>query len=458
MPGNADILHANAGRLLGEMLADGQARAEQEGDWVGSYQLCALLGEGGFANVWLAEQFTPVRRKVAVKLIKLGMGIVQVLDDFHLEQQALASISHPNVATMIESGTAPDGRPFFAMEMIRGQCISRWCECAQPPVLERLRLFHQVCLAVHHFHGLGIIHLDLKPGNILVTSVNSRAAAKIIDFGIARATIRAPASEATQRTLNLGTPGTRCYMSPEQIGGGSEIDVRSDIYSLGVVLHELVTGSAPSKARPVLRPLSPGLDSIMLRALETKAQNRYQNAAELADDVLRFINNEPVPARHPTTSSLVSRWIRGHRLLVAAACLGVAAVGSCVVLVERPIEPQPQQVARQGAAFSLPKDGLANSLGMKFIPVQGTNVLFCIHETRAADYAAYAAAMPEVAVSWKHEGIAGIPAGEGDNHPVYGVSWQEAAAFCTWLSMKEGRSYRLPTDHEWSLAAGVGQA
>ena len=125
MPGNADLLPANAGRLLGEMLADGQAGAEQEGDWVGCYQLCALLGEGGFANVWLAEQFTPVRRKVAVKLIKVAMGTVQVLNEFHLEQQALAIISHPNVTMLIEAGTAPDGRPFFAMELISGQCISR---------------------------------------------------------------------------------------------------------------------------------------------------------------------------------------------------------------------------------------------------------------------------------------------------------------------------------------------
>lgn len=360
MPDTTDLIHANAGRIFGEMLATNGGGLVGEGSLIGPYHLLKPLGEGGFGTVWKAEQFEPVRREVALKIIKLGMDTVQVLGRFQQERQALASLDHPSIATMLDAGVSPDGRPYFAMELIQGKPITHWCEAHQLPITDRLRIFHQVCLAVHHAHQKGIIHRDLKPNNILVTSVDSRPTPKVIDFGIAKA-VRADTVESatllTHADQRLGTPS---YMSPEQLDGDTSIDIRSDIYSLGVILYELVTGVLPfesslegdtdrmARERGPQRPstrlrrlqrtdrdkppaqsiiagapqrVSSDLDWITMRALDRDCERRFQSAGEFAADIQRFLDNEPVLSRPPSFGYVSSRWIKRHRTAFAAVCL-----------------------------------------------------------------------------------------------------------------------------------------
>ncbi|HCN28114.1 MAG TPA: hypothetical protein DIT64_04915, partial [Verrucomicrobiales bacterium] len=184
-PSPSDLIRANAGRILGDMLDEGLAGMECEGDTVGPYRLCEVIGEGGFGNVWRAEQTEVVRREVALKVIKLGMDTAQVIRRFNQERQALASLKHPHIATMLDAGVGPNGRPYFAMELVRGGTITRWCQEHNATLPERLRLFIQVCQAVQHAHEKGILHRDIKPSNVLVTEVDGAPVPKVIDFGIA---------------------------------------------------------------------------------------------------------------------------------------------------------------------------------------------------------------------------------------------------------------------------------
>jgi eukaryotic-like serine/threonine-protein kinase len=358
-------------RLLG-----GSYGSEDVDDWIGPYRLIGRLGEGGFGTVWRAEQCDPVQRVVALKVIKRGMDTHQVLSRFDHERQALASMDHPSIAALLDAGASADGRPYFAMELVHGESITQWCERCRSPLHERLRLFKQVCFAVNHAHQKGVIHRDLKPSNILVTSVDSLPTPKIIDFGIAKA-IRATTLEEwtllTQFDQLIGTP---LYMSPEQIVGERMISTRSDIYALGVVLYELITGIPPFevqgsgsrsletlkrriledrptkpstliKARKRLEGSSPAilppfdssmpnysvdLDWIVFRALEKDPALRYQTAIEFADDVQRFLNREPIEARPPKFGYIAGRWIGRHRTIFASACAVVLAMVSATVI------------------------------------------------------------------------------------------------------------------------------
>jgi eukaryotic-like serine/threonine-protein kinase len=356
-----------AAATLPDAMAPLECGDEKAGDVMGDFRLIEKLGEGGFGLVWRAEQMQPVRREVALKLLKRGMDSRQILARFEQERRMLAAMEHPCIATILDAGMSPDGRPFFVMELLRGLPITTFCETHHLPLHERIRLFREVCGAVQHAHQKGVIHRDLKPSNILVTEVDGRPVPKIIDFGIAKALATGDIQAmtfATQANFLLGTPH---YMSPEQIADVGSVDTRSDIYALGTVLYEMLTGSPPFAAETQQchsrqefwrivrekRPARPStsyttlntdkallakdtpmdvsklpadLDWITLRALEKEPQRRYQSAAEFAADLQHFLNGEPVSAHPPSTAYIASRWIKRHRVAFAAACVSVLAL------------------------------------------------------------------------------------------------------------------------------------
>ncbi len=328
---------------------------------IGPYHLLQLIGEGGMGQVWLAEQQQPVHRRVALKLIKVGMDTREVVARFESERQALALMDHPAIAKVFDAGSTPEGRPYFVMEYVDGLPINQYCDRHRLTMRQRMELFIQVCEGVQHAHQKAIIHRDLKPSNILVTEVDGRPAPRIIDFGVAKATSQ-PVDAATMFT-QLGAPiGTIGYMSPEQASsGGEDIDTRSDVYSLGVVLYELLVGALPldlkklaveealrrlrdqdaprpstrlrllagdstitaqnrSADLPTLtRQLKGDPDAIALKAIEKDRQRRYASPSELAADIERYLHNEPVSAHAPSQVYRARKYIRRHRVGVGLA-------------------------------------------------------------------------------------------------------------------------------------------
>ena len=330
----------------------------------GSYRLLQKIGEGGMGEVWLAEQMAPIRRQVALKVIKAGMDTAQVVTRFEAERQALALMDHPAIATVFDGGSTPEGRPYFVMEYVKGEPITTYCDRQRLTTQERLELFTQVCEGVQHAHQKGIIHRDLKPTNVLVAIQGDRPVPKIIDFGVAKATAR----HLTEHTLftELGVMiGTPEYMSPEQAEmSGLDIDTRTDVYALGVILYELLTGALPfdrkqlrqaglaeiqrtirekEPPRPSTRVTQLGpasteaasnrhtephrlasqlrgdLDWVTMKALEKDRTRRYQTAVALSADVRRHLSHEPVSAGPPSAVYRTRKFVRRHRFGVAAA-------------------------------------------------------------------------------------------------------------------------------------------
>lgn len=349
------------------------------GGRVGPYALRELVGEGGMGLVFVAEQTEPVRRTVALKVIKPGMDSRQVIARFEAERQALALMDHPNIAKVLDAGETAEGRPYFVMELVTGAPVTEYCDEHRLTVRHRLGLFLQVCAAVQHAHQKGVIHRDLKPSNVLVTVHDGRPVAKVIDFGIAKAV----GPSLTDLTLCTGAAqllGTPLYMSPEQAGqSGFDVDTRTDVYALGVLLYELLTGSTPfdgerlravgldefrrivreeEPARPSARlstllgaarsttadrrgadplrlagQLRGEVDWVVMRCLEKDRDRRYESAAALAADVRRYLSDEPVSARPPSVGYRARKFLRRNRgpVLVAGVLLiALSAVGGSV--------------------------------------------------------------------------------------------------------------------------------
>jgi serine/threonine protein kinase/formylglycine-generating enzyme required for sulfatase activity/cephalosporin-C deacetylase-like acetyl esterase len=359
--------------------------SERPGTVIGPYKLMEQIGEGGMGLVFVAEQQQPVRRKVALKVIKPGMDTRQVIGRFEAERQALALMDHPNIAKVLDGGETASGRPYFVMELVKGMPITEYCDQNQVPIRDRLELFFSVCQAVQHAHQKGVIHRDIKPSNVLIMSQDGTPLVKVIDFGIAKA-IGQPLTDKTIYTQFTQLVGTPLYMSPEQAGQSSlDVDTRSDIYSLGVLLYELLTGTTPfgverlkvvgfDEMRRIIREEEPPkpstristlgqaattistnrktvpkqlsrllrgeLDWIVMKALDKDRNRRYESASAFAADVQRYLKDEPVQACPPSAWYLCRKFVRRHRLGVATALAIVflastGAVGTWMYLAER---------------------------------------------------------------------------------------------------------------------------
>ncbi len=340
--------------------------AEKAGDRIGGYHLLQQIGEGGCGVVYVAEQVEPVRRRVALKIVKLGMDTKMVIARFEAERQALALMDHPNICKVLDAGATETGRPFFVMELVRGISITGYCDQNKLSTDNRLKLFLQVCRGIQHAHERHIIHRDIKPSNILVTMQDGEPVPKIIDFGIAKATTGQPLTDKTIYTAFEQFIGTPAYMSPEQAElSGLELDVRSDIYSLGVLLYELLTDEPPFESRLLLQagleqmrriireqePVRPStrltsleaniltgvssrrstepprlvtqirgdLDWIVMRCLEKNRQRRYESADVLASDIRRHLEAQPVSARPPSIAYRLEKTLKKHKLLAGAS-------------------------------------------------------------------------------------------------------------------------------------------
>ncbi len=361
---------------LADPTLETSALTEQPGTLIGRYKLLERIGEGGMAVVYMAEQKEPIRRKVALKIIKLGMDTKQVIARFEAERRALAMMDHPNIARVLDAGATETGRPYFVMELVTGVSITEYCDKDNLSTKDRLALFIQVCSAVQHAHQKGIIHRDIKPSNVMVTQRNGEPIPKVIDFGIAKATNQ-KLTEKTLFTRYAHLIGTPAYMSPEQAElSDLDIDTRTDIYSLGVLLYELLTGTTPfsedklrkagdlemqrvireeEPAKPstklstlgetltdiakhrgctpdlLRRAVRGDLDWIVMKSLEKDRVQRYETANGLAEDVRRHLGDEPVTAGPPSTLHRMNKFVRRHGGLVVGVVTVIVVLSAGIV-------------------------------------------------------------------------------------------------------------------------------
>jgi tetratricopeptide (TPR) repeat protein len=372
---------------------------------IGHYHLLQKIGEGGMGEVWLAEQKEPVRRRVALKLVKAGMNTREVMARFESERQALALMEHPAIAKVFDAGSTPEGAPYFAMEYVAGVPITEYCDIHRLSIPERLELFTQVCEGVRHAHQKAIIHRDLKPSNILVMELDGRAAPKIIDFGVAKALSQklTPDTILTRVGSLVGTPE---YMSPEQaLSSGEDVDTRTDVYSLGIIFYELLAGAPPIELRRVafdeylrrlrdedppkpstkirtqdaatsselarrrqteplalVKAIGGDLDSIALKALEKDRSRRYGSAADFAADIARYLRDEAVQAVPPSAVYRARKFASRHRWGVVMACAFVVVLtAAAAISIRQSIRANREAAVAEAVSNFLQNDVLAQA-------------------------------------------------------------------------------------------------
>ena len=397
-PANADNLEAAFTRTIGSSQPD-------SGAVIGRYHLLQKIGEGGMGEVWLAEQKEPVRRRVALKLIKAGMDTREVVARFESERQALALMDHPAIAKVLDAGSTPQGAPYFVMEYVAGVPITTYCDNHRLSTRERLELFMHVCEGVQHAHQKAIIHRDLKPSNILVTAVDGHPAPKIIDFGVAKALTQKLTAD-TMFTRVGAMIGTLEYMSPEQaLSSGEDIDTRTDVYSLGIILYELLAGVHPIDLRKVafeeflrrlreddppklstkfraqdpatstdlarkrhteppalVKQMRGELDSIALKALEKDRARRYGSPSDFALDIARYLNNEPVLAVPPSMAYRTRKFARRYRVALVTACaFALVLIAAAVISIRQSIRASREAASAQAVNDFLQNDVLAQA-------------------------------------------------------------------------------------------------
>lgn len=464
-----------------------------------NYEILRILGRGGMGAVYLARQ-TSLNRLVAIKILpaELDDGENNFTQRFKNEAQAMAQLSHPGIVAVYDFGQTTSGLLYIVMEYIDGTDVALMVERqGRLPSAHAMAITAHVCDALAYAHGKGIIHRDIKPSNIMI---GYDGVVKVADFGLAKMS-QTEQSGLTQSGMVMGTLH---FMAPEVLMLGKAVDQRADIYAVGVMLYQMLTGKLPQGLFEMpslqVKGLDPRYDGIVAKALREDRNLRYASAVELRHD-LDAILTQPVarveasaaeapaalntqarprkpgegadPRRQVPTAAAGSRadlhsqaGKKSSAALLWTLLLVAAVFGGAAWLVlhqpkerpdsvdEAPSAPVHVTAKEQQATRDAP---FINTLGMKFVPVPGTKVLFCIHETRRQDYAAYANELKEVDGSWKTQQKDGIPCGDKDDHPVVGVSWEDSEKFCEWLSKKEGKTYRLPTDEEWSIAVGLGQ-
>ena len=390
---------------IGQDVTRTTAPAEAAGAVIGRYHLLQKIGEGGMGEVWLADQKEPVRRRVALKLVKAGMNSREVIARFESERQALALMDHPAIAKVLDADSTPQGAPYFVMEYVAGVPITTYCDNHRLNTRDRLELFMHVCEGVQHAHQKAIIHRDLKPSNILVTEVDGQPAPKIIDFGVAKALTQKLTADTmfTRVGAMIGTPE---YMSPEQaLSSGEDIDTRSDVYSLGIVFYELLAGVPPIDLRKVafeeflrrlreddppklstkfrsqdaatstelarkrhteppalVKQMRGDLDSIALKALEKDRARRYGSPSDFAADIGRYLKNEPVLAVPPSVAYRASKFARRYRVALATACaFALVLIAAAVISVRQSIRANREAAVAQAVNDFLQNDMLAQA-------------------------------------------------------------------------------------------------
>ncbi|MFI4897799.1 MAG: serine/threonine-protein kinase, partial [Phycisphaerales bacterium JB059] len=432
----------------------------------GRYRVLDELGEGGMGVVCRAEQFTPVRRLVAVKILKPGLDTRRVVRRFEMERQALAMMDHPGIARVLDAGVTPEGRPFFVMDLIRGEDLKAYCRSFSPDLRTRLELFARVCDAVQHAHTKGVIHRDLKPSNILVKTSETGPSPAIIDFGIAKA-IGGAGGGDTLDTREGQQIGTLEYMSPEQASGDPDIDTRSDIYALGSVLFELLTGRSatacaersartperPSRVRRFAEdaprapvegpPVTPArlrgeLDWIVLKAMDPDRERRYETAESLAADMRRSLRNEPLEAGPPSVRYRVGKFAARNRglmlslTLVLLTLLTATGISAVMAVRENQARTLAERNARQAAAAGQRAERVNLFLQSMLLSAQETG--------RSADRLTLRDIMLETGRRLDEGALAGQPDVEYEvrtiiGRTLLGLGWQELAVdHLAWVS------------------------
>ncbi len=460
--------------------------AKELGKLLPEYEIVKMLGRGGMGAVYMGRQIS-LERPVAIKILSntLDEADASFAERFKNEARAMGKLNHPGIVSVYAFGETAGGLLYIVMEYVDGTDVARMITASGRLHTEHaMAITARVCDALAYAHERGIIHRDIKPANIMVAYDGS---VKVADFGLAK--VHGKSGETMGLTQSGMAMGTLHYMAPEVLMLGSAVDHRADIYAVGVMLYQMLTGKVPHGVFKLPSLQIPGLDprydGVIAKAIMEDREARYQRVVEMRRD-LDGILTQPVlkveadashapaalptqarpqrpagqPYRPPQRQVAAPRPLPSSNVMLMWAILAAALVAGGAWWLKHTAAPQPL-VMRDSPALAnpaplAPKDGYTNSLGMKFVPVPGTSVLFGIHEVRYQDYAAYAGDALGVDDAWKDQSADGYtPTDKKEQHPVTKVSWEDAQKFCAWLSKKEGKTYRLPTDEEWSIAVGL---